>query len=378
MIQSEVSEIRRRLSKDKGAFGKIYGCFVNARKEVISYIDTSLGVMYPSDCEKYLALFKKVLSGGLDRCMMDIEFSTKQVMESDEHRLLMCLKNSHLKDESAREALFSKIINTVNFGEESFLILLICDDYDVPVKTKDGEGYNDSETVFSYFVCCVCPVKEGKEELGYVPSEQQFKSYLPPMSVASPHLGFMFPTFQDRAANIYNVLFYTKDPSDMHDEFIASMFGTEIPMSSTLQQETFADTLADTLENECSFDVVQSVHEKIRERITVHKESKDPEPMDFDAGDVSSILKAGGVSPEVADSFEEKCTERFGDDATLNPENIINSKKFEIQTPQIKITVDPDYSCTVETKVINGRKYILIPADDGVSVNGINVKIPNE
>ena len=125
----------------------------------------------------------------------------------------------------------------------------------------------------------------------------------------------------------------------MHDEFINSVFGTKVPMSSTEQKETFADTLTDTLENECSFDVVQSVHEKIRERITIHKESKDPEPMDFDAGDVSLILKAGGVPTEVCEAFEEKCTERFGDDATLNPENIINSKKFEIQTPQIKIVV---------------------------------------
>ena len=378
MIQKEISEIRRRLSRDKGAIGKIYGCFVNNRKEVISYIDTSLATMYQSDSEKFMALFKKVLSGGLDRCMMDIEFSTKQVMESDEHKLLMCLKNSHLNDRGAREALYSKIINTVNFEEDNYLILLTCDDYDVPMKSTDGESYNDSETVFSYFVCCVCPVKEGKEELGYVPSEQLFKSYLPPMSVGAPRLGFMFPSFQDRAANIYNTLFYTKDPSDMHDEFINSVFGTKVPMSSTEQKETFADTLTDTLENECSFDVVQSVHEKIRERITIHKESKDPEPMDFDAGDVSLILKAGGVPKDICEAFEEKCTERFGDDAALNPENIINSKKFEIQTPQIKIVVDPDYSCTVETKVINGRKYILIPADDGVSVNGINVKIPQD
>lgn len=378
MIQKEVSEIRRRLSPDKGAIGKIYGCFVNNRKEVITYIDTSLAMMYQADAEKYLGLFKKVLSGGLDRSMMDIEFTTDQVMNGAEHKLLMRLRNSSLKDEAARNELFDKIIGCVNFEEGNFLILLICDDYDVPVKSTDGVSSNDSETVFSYFMCCVCPVKDGKSELGYVPAEQEFRSYVPPMIVSAPQIGFMFPTFEDRAANIYNALFYTKNPSVMHDEFINTVFCTEVPMSAPEQKETFADTLTDTLENECSFDVVQSVHEKIRERITVHKESKIPEPIDFDAHDVSSILKSGGVSPEVADAFEEKCIERFGDDASLNPENIINSKKFEIETPQIKITVDPDYSCTVETRVINGRKYILIPADDGVSVNGINVKIPQE
>ncbi|MBQ8526176.1 MAG: DUF4317 domain-containing protein [Clostridia bacterium] len=378
MIQKEINEIRRRLSPDKGAISKIYGCFVNKQKEVISYVDASVALMQQPDCEKYFSLFKKILSGGVGRSMIDIEFSTDQVMNGDEHKLLMKLKNSELKDEAAREELFQKIISCVSVEDGNYLILLTCDNYDVPVKSKDGEGYNDSDTVFSYFLCCVCPVNDGKEELGYMAGEHTFRSYIPPMIVSAPMLGFMFPAFQDRCANIYNALFYTKNPSLMHEEFINTVFCTEAPMSAPEQKEIFSDTLADTLENECSFDVVQAVHEKIRERITVHKESKIPEPIDFDAHDVSAILTSGGVSPEAAEAFEEKCTERFGDDTCLNPENIINSKKFEIETPQIKITVDPDYSCTVETRVINGRKYILIPADDGVSVNGINVKIPQE
>lgn len=376
MIQKEVNEIRRRMSPDKGAIGKIYGCFVNNRKEVISYVDASLAMMYQSDSEKFLALFKKILSGGIGRSMVDIEFSAKQVMESSEHKLLMRLKNSGLKDDEARNELFAKIIETINFEDENYLILLTYDDYDVPVKSSDGESYNDSNTMFSYMMCCICPVKDGKAELGYMSAEQEFKSYVPPKCVSAPQLGFMFPTFEDRAANIYGALFYTKNPSVMYEDFITAVFGTETPMSATDQKETFAETLAETLESECSFDVVQSVHEKIRERITVYKESKDPEPMDFDVQDVGRILKSGGVSPEATQEFEEKCTKRFGNDTSLNAENIINSKKFEIETPQIKISVDPDYSCTVETRVINGRKYILIPADEGVSVNGINVKIP--
>ena len=30
----------------------------------------------------------------------------------------------------------------------------------------------------------------------------------------------------------------------------------------------------------------------------------------------------------------------------------------------------------IEARVIDGRKYLLIPADDGVEVNGISVSIP--
>ena len=59
----------------------------------------------------------------------------------------------------------------------------------------------------------------------------------------------------------------------------------------------------------------------------------------------------------------------------LNPVNIIESRRFEVTTPEVKITIAPENSYMIETRVIDGRKYLLIPADDGVEVNGIGVSI---
>ena len=70
-------------------------------------------------------------------------------------------------------------------------------------------------------------------------------------------------------------------------------------------------------------------------------------------------------------------TDIYGEDAALNPKNIIESGKFQITTPEVKIAVAPEYSYMIEARVIDGRKYILIPADEGVEVNGIAVNIPN-
>ena len=58
-------------------------------------------------------------------------------------------------------------------------------------------------------------------------------------------------------------------------------------------------------------------------------------------------------------------------------QNIIDSGKFQITTPEVKIAVAPEYSYMIEARVIDGRRYILIPADDGVEINGIGVNIPN-
>ena len=102
MNQKELNEIRRRFKLDKNAFSKIYGCYVNSNKEIISYVDASMGLMSQEEQEMYLGLLKKTLSGTLGRNLIDIEFSTAQVADSDEHRLLQTLRQTECKDANAR------------------------------------------------------------------------------------------------------------------------------------------------------------------------------------------------------------------------------------------------------------------------------------
>jgi hypothetical protein len=123
-------------------------------------------------------------------------------------------------------------------------------------------------------------------------------------------------------------------------------------------------------------DVVQAVHERLLERIELHKESRDPEVLTLTVDEVGGILRDSGVEQARVDAFCEKCGEQFGENAVLNPENLIDRKRFEIKTENATISVAPDHSYLAETRVINGRRYILIPADKGAEVNGLTVHIP--
>ena len=378
MNQKELNEIRRRIAPNKCGISKLYGCFVNnSSKEIISRIDTSLGLLSEFENEKYLSLLKKVLSGGLGKNLIDITFSTQQVMKGEEHKLLSDLRKSGLNDPGLREEFFQKVIQAVTMEDTNYLILLAYDAYDVPYKSKDDETQADaSDTVYTYLLCSICPVKDGKPELAYFPGENQFPSSGISHTVAPPALGFLFPAFDDRAPNIYNALYYAKDPNELHQTFIDTVFHTEPPMSAGKQKETFHSVLSDALDEDCSFDVLQQVHEQIREVILDHKESKDPNPLELSPQELGTILKGGGVPSERVQEFQKKCAQEFGTDTSLKPSNLIDSKKFTIETPQVKISVDPEASYLVETRVIGGRKYILIPADDGVEVNGIPVQFP--
>lgn len=379
MNQKELNEIRRRMAPNKSNVSKIYGCYVNSNKEIISYLEESLGIMPELETEKYMVFLKKSLSGSLGKNLIDIVFSTQQVLDSDEHRLLTSLTSSALKDTAAREQFYQKVIQSLDMEDSNYLILLASDAYDVPYRGKDDEIQADaSDTVFKYIICAVCPVRDGKPELGYFSGENEFHGYATNQIVAPPELGFMFPTFDDRTANIYNALFYSKNTAQIHHEFIDAVFHTKAPMSAGEQKETFQSVLADSLEDGCSYDVIQAVHEQIRERIERHKENKDPDSLDITVSEVGRILQSNGVPEERIQAFQEKCGEEFGDGAALNPCNIIDTSRFELVTPQVKISVDPEYSYMVETKIIDGKKYILIPADEGVEVNGVDVKISKD
>ena len=257
--------------------------------------------------------------------------------------------------------------------------MLANDIYDVPFRSKNDEGMDDaSDTVFSYLICALCPMREGKPGLGYVPAENALHVKTAGRLAAQPELGFLFPAFDNRAANLYNALYYVRRPEFLHGEFIGGVFGSEPPLSAPEQREAFENALTDALGVECSMELVQAVHEQLRERIDLHKESKDPEPLTVTAKDVGGMLRECGIEEERVSAFQDYCGQSLGEGAALDPANLIDSRRFQIKAGEITITVKPELSGQVEARVLDGRKYILIPAGDGVEVNGLAVEIEAE
>lgn len=375
MTQKEIGELRRRFRPDKNAIGRIYGCYVNTRGEVISYIDESLGAMPQEEAEKYLELLRKVLSGAPGKNLIDIVFTTQQVADSDEHRRLMALRDSKLKNGEVREEFYQKVIENLEMEDSNYLILLAHDSYDLPRRGRDGEVQpDDSDEVFSYIVCAVCPVRDGKLELGYCPGENEFHNCIPSQIVGQPELGFLFPAFDNRAANIYNALAYSKKPDEIHQEFLDAIFHVEPPMSAGEQKEAFQTALTQTLGEACNLEVLQAVHGRLTERIEEHRASKDPEPLAVTAREVGSILQSCGVEERQVAAFCQSCGEQFGEGAALSPSNIIDARRFQVKTGEATISVAPECSYLVETRVIDGRTYLLIPVDDSLEVNGLPVE----
>lgn len=378
MNEKEIAEIRRRFRYDKSNITKVRGCYVNNKKEIVSEFNKSLGLMSQDEKESILKILKKSLSGTLGKNLIDIEFSTQQVSESEEHKLLMELRSSELENEQALKAMYEKIIASITM-DTNYLILIASDKYDVPTFTKDDMEQEDSSSdMFSYYLCAVCPVKLTKSALGYYAYENEFRNIGEDYVVSAPEMAFMFPSFDDRCTNIYNALYYTKNTAENHKEFIDVVFNTEIPLPAEVQKETFEKILSETVDKECSYDFVQAVHTKISEIVEENKNNKDEEPLVFSKNTVKNVLKSCGASEEHLDNFDKKFDSSFGENTEINPINLVDTKHFEVCTPDVKIQVKPERSYMIETRTIDGVKYIMIRAEEGVEVNGVNIHFQEE
>jgi len=378
MNAAEISELRRRFKPDKTAITAIRGCYVNDSSSIVSQFSQSMSMLKEGETEEYLGFLRKTLSGKLDRNLLNLEFTTEQVTDSPEHHLMMTLRDSALQDEEAVAEFYEKVIGSVSM-ETGYLILIATEAYDVPYRGKDNVKVDDaSDTLFTYLIAAVCPVKQPKPTLAYCPEEDTFRSRAGDPVVAAPDMGFLFPAFDDRAANLYGALLYTRDADDTREEFVSAVFGAEAPEPADAQREQFQSLLYDALGDECSYDVVHSLHTRFLELEEEHKANKAEEPLRISQKSVSTILRRSGVSAERIAAFESRYETDFGQDREMNPGNLIDLKKIALTAGDASVQVSSVRGDLVETRVIDGARYILIRVEDDVDVNGVPILIRGE
>lgn len=380
MNRKEIREIKKRFNPDMDNFGHIYGCYVNAAHEIIAYMDSPTMLMGNEEREMYMKTLKKTLSGALGKNLLNVEFSTAQVEDSDEHRLLQTLRTSHLGNETMRKILFQRIIDNVDMGDVGYVILLASDSYDVPYKNGGSDEWSEESTdQFEYFICCLCPVKDPKGALRYLAEEQNFRAASTGSILGAPQMGFMFPTFDDRMTNIYRALYYTRSSADVHQDFLKAVFNLDkLPMAANTQKNAFDSALADSLGDECSMDVVKALHSRIGERIDVLKGVGADDVPEIHINELEEILMKSGTSDEAIEKFHDTCKNYFEGEEFFNPENLINRKQFKLETAEMNVSIDPGHAFGIKTEIIDGRQYLMIPISEGLTVNGVDVKVSDK
>ena len=372
MNKKEVLEIRKQYTHEKCSITRICGCYVDGEKNIKTQLKEAFLSLPEEETFKYFNLFKQTLSGTLGKNLLNLEFPLDAENPGGPQEFLLKLRDSKLQDDALLEEFYQKIIENYYFPE-NYYIILIHVAYDIPGKSLDGsEMFDASEDVYEYLLCSLCPVKLSKPGPFNNAETNNIENRIRDWVVEPPVKGFLFPAFNDRNTDIHSMLYFSKMAEELQPEFIESMFGCFLPLTADSQKETFNYLISDTLGDDCDYEVVKNIHEHLTELVEETKDS--PDPLVLTKPDVKRLFELSGVPEEKLETFDQTFEAAAGEKASLLATNIAGGKKFNIETPDVVIKVNPERTDLIETRIIDGKECLVITVNDHIEVNGVNVR----
>ena len=401
MDKKGVLELKRRFTKENCTFTRMSGCYVDAGKnKVVDFSETFLN-LEDEEFYKYLEIAKKTLSGTLGNNLLELDFPLEEEKTGGKHQFLMGLRESKLKNEGLLDTFYQVIIDNYDYAG-NYLILVYHDAYDVMVKTKDNSRLDESEEVYEYLLCAICPVELTKPALGYLENENRIGPRNRDWVVGAPDTGFIFPAFTDRSTDIHSVMFYTKNALEPHRELIESALGCPSKPTATEQKNAF-HTIIKTAINDS--EQVDKVFSDIQESLSLLAEEQaelsdsTEEPAVLTKESVREIMTENNLPEDITDKIGTAYEENFGDeppvvdyliDKKVLAEN--NKRKVEkalmekigqlqeqleetkkVADYDVVLRVKPEKVDQIKAQLIDGKKCIIIPVDEDeqVNVNGM-------
>jgi hypothetical protein len=339
MRKKDILELKKRLKKDHCTFTKMCGCYVSGEKHIILKFRETFLNLEEEEYFKYLEIAKKVLSGTIGNNILELNFPINEELINERQISLMQLKRSQLKDDSLLDSFYKLIIDNYNFTG-NFLILVFHDAYDVITKTTDNSKIDESEEVYEYVLCAICPVSLSEPGLRYFEEENKIKARVRDWVVEAPTNGFIFPAFIDRSTDVNSIMYYTKNPKDTHSEFMENALGCYSRQTAAIQKETFESIIKDSLgsDENMADKTFMEIQENLNTMIDEYNatyEDTDCEPISLTKKDIQNLLIESGVPEEITIKIEESYVENFGDDLPL-AENLIDPKALKANAQRKK------------------------------------------
>lgn len=418
MNKKDILELKRRFKKDECTFTRMCGCYVNAQKNVVLKLNETFLSLRDEEFFKYLEIARKALSGTIGNNLLELDFPLNGENIGDRQASLIGLKKSGLKDDALLDNFYKLIIDSYDYTG-NFLILIFHDAYDVMTKTTDNSKLDESEEVYEYLLCAICPVSLAKPALGYLEDENRIGARIRDWIVGAPDLGFVFPAFTDRSTDINSVMYYTKNAKEPHPELMEKVLGCSSKQTAALQKEKFHTVICKAVgdDEERSDNLFMEIQESLSNMVSDHNAANgnDADPIILTNDNIQDVLTETGISEEIITKIKKSYAEEFGD-ATPAAEDLIDKKALAANEQKKKeerlekkvrvleetlekaeqnavsdsekesalesdnnsgydvvLKVKPQKVAQIRSQIIDGKKCIIVPMDDNeqANVNGV-------
>lgn len=323
MKKKDILELKKRFKKDKCTFTRMCGCYVDGNKNIVLNLTETFLNLDEDEFFKYLEIAKKVLSGTVNNNLLQLNFPLEEMTEYTKQYELLELKKSKLKDEAMLDKFYKSIIDSYDYTG-NFLILLFHDAYDVITKTSDNLKIDESEEVYEYIMCAICPVSLSKASLSYLEDENRIGARLRDWVVEAPNLGFVYPAFIDRSTDVHSIIYYAKNPKDTHPELMEEALGCPSKQTSKEQKETFTEIIKNSIDGDEKraehyfMEIQDTLNTMIEEHNSMYEDVReDEEPIILTPEVIQEILVDSGISEEESMRIEKSFTKNFADTELL-------------------------------------------------------------
>lgn len=293
MDKKSINELRRRLKKDGCTFTKICGCYIDDNKNKVTNLDEIFLNLEDEEYFKYLEIAKKVLSTNVGNNILELNFPLEEEKPGGHQQFLLGLKKSGLKDQGLLDTFYDMVIEKYN-SLGNYLILLFHDVYDVMTKTTDNNKLDESEEVYEYIICAICPMVLSKPGLGYNKDKNKISTLNREWFVGMPETGFVFPAFIYRSSDIHSVLMYTADSKNVHTEMIEDILGCREKLTYAQQQDVLTDMVLEVTGEDMVKDVMDTVNIEL-----AHVSDENPESY-VSKEHIKSALEHAGIAENKA------------------------------------------------------------------------------
>lgn len=363
MNKKEVLELKRRFKKEACTFTRICGCYVDGEKNRVTNFGETFLNLEDEELYKYLEIAKKTLSGTLGNNLLQLDFPLEEEEAGGRQQFLMGLRESRLKNDALLDRFYEMIIENYDYAGH-YLILLFHDAYDVMKRTTDNNNLDESEEVFEYLLCAVCPVTLSKAGLGYREDENRIGPRIRDWVVGVPDSAFLFPAFNDRSTDIHSLLFYTKDTKEPHAELMEGGLGCMGKRTATEQKNAFHSIIKTACadDSEAGDALLMEIQENLSEMVETHEavNEKEEEPMVLTQDVMSRLITDSSVPEEKAEKIKRAYTEEFAEEPPA-AEYLIDGKALEAneqRKKQLELTkqVEVLHQQLEERKLLNGEE----------------------
>ena len=418
MNKKDIMEIKRRFKKESCTFTRMCGCYVDAEKnKIVDFGQTFLN-LEDEEFYKYLEISKKVLSGTVGNNLLTLDIPIEEEAAGGRQQFLMGLRESRLKNKDLMDRFYDMVIDSYDYAG-NYLILVFHDAYDVMTKTTDNNKLDESEEVYEYLLCAICPVSLSKPGLGYRADENRIGPRIRDWVVGAPDTGFIFPAFNDRSTDIHALLFYTRDTKEPHSEFMENGLGCGSKRTATEQKNLFSHIVKHALgdDDENSNEVLLDLQQKMSDYIEEQEVFVDEETgVILEGEELAKLMKGTGISDDAASSIQEAYTQNFSSqlpevahlidpksleaNARIREEEALRAQVEElkqqvalhqtsaandtdadaddpIRTYDVILRVKPEKVPQIKSQMIDGQKCLVIPMDENehAAVNGVNTTV---